>query len=669
VHYNALYQVNLARTFFASDGNGEEMGKKAGCQSTRTMIHCKKRLRDKTEDRIVNISRSIRRLANIFLTLFIALSAGLVYWQVVVAQQVTTNAYLTYDRQCTSETAPLRGNIYDSRGVLLAYSVKSDIPGLCGYKRVYTPAAQGLEGLIGYYISPQYPATGIEGQFNNYLDGQIGLTGLNNEANGLLHIPPQGDNIYLTIDSRIEKILVDNFSVTAPIDNNEVFPTDRGSVIVSDPSTGALLGVVSEPGYDANCVVNCSLDQLRLDFLAKGYDKRLGCAAPCTISQFQSALGRAGQDADCQDNNDCNLIYYNYLSSDPEQPLIFRPTQECYPPGSTYKTVTLMAALDSGTFQPYSQVFYQDGNPGHLQAEGPVTVRSGNDTEEFPASISNIMGYTYRFPVSLDYGFSHSDNIIFLQAGVKTGAATWLKYNQSLYIGQKIPFDLPVKVSTVTPEPQSGLCSSQAQTQSAAALNAPLLAEDSFGQGDDFVTPLQMMLVNNVAADNGKLMRPSIIQKIVDPRSQVSLQTFSAQMLQQVISQTTSQEVRDAMYGVSECGSGSLTIVQLSYPYTPWQVIGKTGTAQVPQDQGSTLVPADGWFITAGPYIYQSNQVPPITITAMKENSGEGAYANGPMLRNIYNDIFTQVMTNVHVNPVPPGGSNFCYNSSFLQRP
>jgi hypothetical protein len=50
----------------------------------------------------------------------------------------------------------------------------------------------------------------------------------------------------------------------------------------------------------------------------------------------------------------------------------------------------------------------------------------------------------------------------------------------------------------------------------------------------------------------------------------------------------------------------------------------------------------------------------------MKENGGEGAYANGPMLRDIYNQIFTQVMTTVHTNPVPPGGDGFCTVTTHL---
>src|SRR5690242_19610760 len=98
----------------------------------------------------MNISGSIRRLTNVFLVLFVILSAGLVYYQVAVAQQVTSNTSLAYTRQCTSDAAPIRGSIYDSKGVLLVYSKPNPDSELCGYRRVYTDAAKGLENLLGY---------------------------------------------------------------------------------------------------------------------------------------------------------------------------------------------------------------------------------------------------------------------------------------------------------------------------------------------------------------------------------------------------------------------------------------------------------------------------------------------------------------------------------------
>jgi len=575
----------------------------------------------------------------------------------VVAQQVTSNTYSTFSRRCSNDNAPRRGRIFDRNGVLLAYSKPSNNPTLCGYQRVYTKDAQSLEGVIGYYISPLFGSTGIEKQFDSYLNGRIGSTGLNNTINQMLHLPPVGDDIYLTIDARIQKIVNQNFDVVAFVDNITVFATDRGSVIVSDPHTGEILAMLSRPGYDANCVVTCTLAQLRDDFVAKGYDTTIGCNAPCTVDQFKNALSNKGDDPNCEAQHTCNLIYFRQLETDPKQPLLERPIDSCYVPGSTYKTMTLLAGLDSGSSHLDDKFYNFNGfdPPRYPQALGPVWIGDGFDKEKFGPVGNNISGYTFTYPVDLRYGYAHSDNIIFAQVGAKAGADTWLKYNHALYVEKQIPFDLPVHVSTVTPQPH--LCPINAPVET--KLSTKQAAEDSFGQGVDFISPMQMSLINNVSANNGHLMRPTLVYKIVDP-NQTVLQSFNPQELGTPITDTTAAQVRDAMYGVVQCGSGSVARVNLTG--SPWSIIGKTGTGQV-DNTGKTG--AEAWLITQAPYVYQSGQQPRITIVAMKENGGEGAFANGPMLRNIYDAIFTQVIKNVPQSSRPD--PNFCSNTGLFQ--
>src|SRR5437660_8284867 len=153
----------------------------------------------------MNVSASIRKLAQLFIVLFIVLSGGLVYWQVVVAQQVTANIHNS--RHCLSDNAPVRGRIFDRNGVLLAESKPSETA-ICGYQRhYYLKNYPSLAGLIGYYISPLYGSSGIEHQYENYLSGRVGVTALNNEVNQTLHRPPVGDDIYLSIDVRMQALL------------------------------------------------------------------------------------------------------------------------------------------------------------------------------------------------------------------------------------------------------------------------------------------------------------------------------------------------------------------------------------------------------------------------------------------------------------------------------
>ena len=534
----------------------------------------------------MNIRANIRRLAFLFITLFVVLSAGLVYWQVLVAPQVDANPH--NGRTCLSDEVPMRGRIFDRNGVLLAYSTPSSTG--CGYVRHYTDPS--LAPLIGYYAGPNFAATGIEAAYNNYLNGQVGLTKLQNTMNQLLHRPPVGDDIYLTIDERIQKIVNQDFNVPVYMDHVNAFPSNRGSVVVTDPHTGEILAMLSRPSYDPNKLVQ------------------------------QLAQG--------------NLSYYNQLSQSTDQPLLDRPIQATYVPGSIYKTLTLSAGIDSG-HTSLNQEFNQQ------QALGPVYING----EPFGPVGNNIQGYTIHFPVTTEYGYSHSDNIIYAQIGVETGQTTWLNYNKRFYVGQKIPFVLPVVTSTVLKNGQP--------------LATNELAADSFGQGFDAVTPLQMSLIDNTVANNGQMMQPQLISKIVDPSNTI-LQSVNPQPLgsQQVSSQTAT-DVRQAMYGVVRCGSGSLTPVKLST--SPWAIIAKTGTGQV---SSSGNIPAQAWLLTQAPYyVNNSSQLPTLTIVAMRANGGDGGQDVGPMVTAMYNDIFSQVIKNVQQPPAP--NPAYCCQTGLLQ--
>ena len=531
----------------------------------------------------MNISASIRKLTLVFVALFIGLSAGLVYWQVVVAQQVTSNPHNS--RRYLNSNAPVRGKIFDRNGVLLADSQPSPNGGYV--RHYYDPS---LAGLIGYYV-PGFPATGIEAKYDDYLSGRKGLTALDNTLNQTLHRPPVGDDIYLTIDERIQKIVNQDYDTPIPIDNTLTFATDRGSVIVTDPHTGETLAILSRPSFDPNQMVT-------------------------TLT--------AG-----------DLTYYNKLAADTkENPLLERPIQSTYIPGSTYKTMTLVAGLDSGNTTLNTEFNKQ-------QAIGPVTYNGHN----IGPIGNNIDQYTFHFPVTTEYGYTHSDNVIYAQIGVKTGEQTWMNYNKRFYVGSQIPFDLPVQPSSVEGQPFEDVN----------------LASGAFGQGYDSVTPMQMSVLDDAIANDGQLMRPMLIGKILDP-NKTQIEKYDAQPLGGApqMSQQTAREVRQAMYGVVRCGSGSIYVSGVKLGTSPYNILAKTGTAEVGGGLG-----ANAWLITQAPYsAVDPTVLPKLTIVAMKENGGEGGNAVGPMVTNMYNDIFTNVMKTA----VPPAPDpNYCFKTGLLQ--
>ncbi|GAC1365375.1 MAG: penicillin-binding transpeptidase domain-containing protein [Ktedonobacteraceae bacterium] len=536
----------------------------------------------------MNISSSVRRLTQFFIVLFLALSSGLVYWQVVVAQQVDSNPH--NGRRCLLENAPLRGTIYDRNGEKLAWS-SADKNARCGYVRHY--AEPSLAGLIGYYVYG-YQSTGLEAKYDNVLSGRDGLTSLDNLVNQTLHQPPIGNDIYLTIDLKVQRVVDKDFDLYNHVDNNFVFQSDRGSVVVSDPHTGQLLALLSRPSFDPNKMVQT---------LTRG-----------------------------------DLSYYNQLVKDKERPLAERPLQEIYTPGSTYKTMTLMAGLDSGNTQ-LSQQFDQKEALGPVYYDGHPIGPEGNNL--------GFGRYTFHFPVTTEYGYENSDNVIFAQIGVKTGLDKWLEYNKRLYVGQDIPFDLPVAKSEVS-------------NPNGDPLAKVDLAANAFGQGFVRVTPLQMSLIDNTVANNGQLMRPTVLLKYTDHNKNL-LQSFGAQQLNAPISAQSATEVRQAMNAVMRCGGG-FPIPEMHN--SPWGIIGKTGTGQV---DSAGHIPAQAWLITQAPYSFSNpGQLPALTIVAMKENAGEGAYAVGPMIGHMYDDIFGQGLVQAQ-RPIVPDSYTFCPSHSLWQ--
>ncbi len=165
---------------------------------------------------------------------------------------------------------------------------------------------------------------------------------------------------------------------------------------------------------------------------------------------------------------------------------------------------------------------------------------------------------------------------------------------------------------------------------------------------------MQMALIDNTIANNGEMMRPSLVMKIVDPNGSTVLSS-SPQSLGTPVSNTTASQVRDAMYGVVQCGSGRFSTPAPELNTSPYAIIAKTGTGEV---AGGKL-PSQAWLITQAPY-----QNPQLTIVAMKENAGEGGSVDGPIVTNLYNDIFSKIMK---IPTAPPVDPNYCATTGLLQ--
>ncbi|HEY8744922.1 MAG TPA: penicillin-binding transpeptidase domain-containing protein, partial [Chloroflexota bacterium] len=174
--------------------------------------------------------RNVFRLGLFFVGGFLVLTLALVYWQVIRAADVGQSP--GNPRTVQAERNVVRGNIVDSRGVLLAQNAPAH-PDV----RQYTE--QSLSNVIGY-DSVRYGRADLEASYNAYLDGQIGVLPGLAALDGLFHIPRAGDNLTLTIDVGLQRLA------------DSALGNHKGVVLVLQPATGAVLAMVSKPYFDPN---------------------------------------------------------------------------------------------------------------------------------------------------------------------------------------------------------------------------------------------------------------------------------------------------------------------------------------------------------------------------------------------------------------------------------
>lgn len=281
-----------------------------------------------------------------------------------------------------------------------------------------------------------------------------------------------------------------------------------GSVVAIEPSTGAVLAMYSNPTYDPN-------------------HPNAACSDACQLD---------------------------------------RATQGQYPPGSTFKIVTMTAALDSGKFTPNST----------LNGNSPLTV-SG-------VPLQNDANQSFG-QINLTTALTYSVNTVFAQLGQDVGRATMTKYMRRFGFYAKPPIDLPSsELATSRPFDPNG------QPYAPGSPNEDI-GRIAFGQGGLEVTPLQMAMVVAAVANGGKLMTPHLTDRVVNQQGQ-TVHTYQPTVYSNVMSSTVASEIGQMMTKVVDEGTG-----------TPAQLggiafAGKTGTASI-GPSGSNLT--QPWFVGFAP--------------------------------------------------------------------
>lgn len=342
---------------------------------------------------------------------------------------------------------------------------------------------------------------GIEKSLNSYLTEQDGLIKFYSDRNGDilpdgvkdLKKPKNGDDVYLTIDRRIQTVLEDAMDRVY-----EKYDPKRMIAIVCDPKTGAILAMSDRPTFDPN---------------------------------ERNIQG-----------------YTNDAISTP------------YEPGSVMKTFTLAAAINEGVW-PGTQTF----------KSGAYEVKDGRST------VATIHDWIRNWgTITFNDGFIRSSNVAFSIVEDKyLGPDRFYKYLERFGFTKKTGIDLPKEADSRI----------NFKWHTDQVMN-------SFGQASAF-TAIQIVQAATAIANDGKMMRPYIIQKVVDPNSGKTVLAHKPAVAGRPITKETAEKVRELMRKVVTDKNGTGT----RYNLKGYDVIGKTGTAQISMN-GQYLTGEDNYIFS-----------------------------------------------------------------------
>jgi penicillin-binding protein 2 len=287
------------------------------------------------------------------------------------------------------------------------------------------------------------------------------------------------------------------------------------------------------------------------------------------------------------------------LQNDTLHPMFNRVIQSTYPPGSTYKLIAAIAALEEGIITPRWKAYC----PGYY--------RIGR-------KIIHCWNTDGHGEMSLLPAIKNSCNVYFYQLGLKIGLEIWAKYSKKFFFGQYTGIDLPNETSGLVPT-----IAWFNQRYGENGWTKGNLANLAIGQGELLTTPLQMAQFAAILANKGNFSTPHLVEygfnKKNNKRTAFPKKTFQVDG----ISDETYNLIREGMLSVVNGGTGWRASVY------GIQVAGKTGTAQNPHGDDHA------WFIGFAPY-----EDPEIAIAVIIENGGGGGAFAAPIAGYCFEKYF-----------------------------
>ncbi|MEB2295254.1 MAG: penicillin-binding protein 2 [Ignavibacteria bacterium] len=344
-------------------------------------------------------------------------------------------------------------------------------------------------------------------------------------------VPIKGKDLVLGIEASAQRIA------------EEQFKGKRGALVAIEPTSGEILAMVSSPDYDLN--------------------------------RFSYFTPRSFLDS----------IYSN-----PFTPLFNRATMSIHPPGSTFKMLAAIAALDMGV----------------IDESYTITCGGGFTFGRFFKCHGN------HGTVNVVTAIEKSCNSFFYRLIYKIGIDKWKEYATKFGFGKITGVDLTEEVPGLIPDENYYI------KRYGEKWPRSIMASLGIGQGEVSVTPLQLAMYASLIANNGKTKIPHVVKGYIDINTE-KLVPLEFKEISTGVSQEALDIVKKGMYLVVN-GHGTATHIKLP----DVEICGKTGTAQNPHGEDHA------WFVGFAPY-----ENPKIAIAVLVENVGFGGTHAAPIAKNV----------------------------------
>jgi len=433
---------------------------------------------------------------------------------------------------------------------------------LLGYVLRDDSSSEGEDAFFSYRLPDYRGAVGVEAGFDAQLRGRAGAEAVlvNNlgyrQTENVWSQPEPGDNVVLTLDLDIQQA-AENSLVAHQGANT------RAAVVVMDVRTGDVLALVSSPAINPDYPAN---DPARL--------------------------------------------------SDPKlRPQINRATYENYMPGSIFKPIVALAALENG-LDP-DEIYQVQPDPTESW-HGCVYVGARKIKDTVPPGSYN-----------LKRAIEQSSNAYFIFNGLRTGIEKIVRLGEKFHLGQRegLPTlqdakgNFPTLERIKNPDWRDGDS-----------------ANICFGQGEVAVTPMQIAVVYSAIANGGKVLCPRFVERIEpqDPTSPEAPTIFPSGMVRDTLGlhPRSFKILHDAMLAETEDPEGT----GRAAPVPGLRVCGKTGTGQVKDEHGQ-LTGWHYWFASFAPY---ENPRYVVVVMVQSENRGSGGIVCAPIAHDIYEAILSK---------------------------